>query len=193
MNNNPDLHRRRSLRLRDFDYTQASAYFVTVCTHRRECLLGEITNGKMLLHDPGRIVQATWQALPQHYPNVCLDAFVVMPNHVHGIIILSPMENVTEDLAGAGLKPAPTGSPTITKRHGLPEIVRAFKTFSACRVNAARAAPGTPLWQRNYYEHVVRDEDNLHRIREYIDLNPLQWDLDRENPRNLTTPNLPMS
>jgi len=192
MNNIPDTPRRRALRLRDFDYSQAAAYFVTVCTHHRECLFGEITDGKMLLHDPGRIVQAAWQALPQHYPHVCLDAFVVMPNHVHGIIILSSMENVTEDLAGAGLKPAPTGSPTIARRHGLPEIVRAFKTFSARRVNAARTAPGTPLWQRNYYEHVVRDEDELNRIREYIDLNPLQWDLDRENPRNLTTRNAPI-
>lgn len=192
MNNIPDPQRRRALRLRDFDYTQAAAYFVTVCTHHRARLFGEITNGKILLHDPGRIVQAAWQALPQHYPHVRLDVFVVMPNHVHGIVILAPVDSVGAGLAGAGFKPAPTELPTIAKRHGLPEIVRAFKTFSARRVNAARTAPGTPLWQRNYYEHVVRDEDELNRIREYIDLNPLQWDLDRENPRNLTTPNVPM-
>jgi putative transposase len=187
MNNNPNPHRRRALRLREFDYTQAAAYFVTVCTHHRTCLFGEITDGKMLLHDPGRIVRAAWQALPQHYPHVRLDAFVVMPNHIHGVIVLTPMGSVGAVLAGAGLKPAPTESTTVARRHGLTEIVRAFKMFSARRVNATRAAPGTPLWQRNYYEHVVRDEDELNRIREYIDLNPLQWDLDGDNPRNLTT------
>ncbi len=197
MNNTPDTQRRRALRLRDFDYTQAAAYFVTVCTHHRACLFGEILDGKMHLHEPGRIVQAAWQALPQHYPHLCLDAFVVMPNHVHGVIILAPAEDARVGLTaagdvGAGFKPAPTEFPTVARRHGLPEIVRAFKTFSARRVNAARAALGKPLWQRNYYEHVVRNEDDLSRIREYIDLNPLQWDLDRENPRHLTTPNIPI-
>ena len=184
MDNIPDQQRRRALRLRDFDYAQTAAYFVTVCTYRRACLFGDVTDGKMLLHDPGRIVQAAWQALPEHYPHVRVDAFVVMPNHVHGIVILAPKDSVGAGLAGAGWKPAPTESSTIARRHGLPEIVRAFKTFSARRVNAARAAPGTPLWQRNYYEHVVRDADELNRIREYIDLNPVQWAMDRENPRN---------
>jgi hypothetical protein len=155
MNDIPDQQRRRAMRLREFDYAQAAAYFVTVCTHHRSCLFGEITDGTMHLHDPGRIVQAAWQALPEHYPHVQLDAFVVMPNHVHGVIILAPTEDARVGLTaagdvGAGFKPAPTSmepvsATTVARRHGLPEIVRAFKTFSARRVNAARATPGIPL------------------------------------------------
>ena len=92
-----------------------------------------------------------------------------MPNHVHGIIIIRDV--------GAGSEPAPT-----TKRHGLPEIVRQFKTFSARRINRRRGTPGQPVWQRNYYEHIIRHEESLNRIRDYILTNPLRWNLDRENP-----------
>ncbi|HSE83161.1 MAG TPA: transposase, partial [Thermodesulfobacteriota bacterium] len=102
-----------------------------------------------------------------------LDAFVIMPNHVHGIII-----NVANDV-GAGLKPAPT---TVAKNHTLFEIVRGFKTFSSRRINETRGTPGSHVWQRNYYEHIIRNEDDLDEIREYIINNPLKWDSDTENP-----------
>jgi REP element-mobilizing transposase RayT len=111
-----------------------------------------------------------WADLPQHYLNVKCDAFVIMPNHIHGIILLREFN------VGAGLKPAPT------RRHGLPEIVRALKTFSARRINEIRRTPGASVWQRNYYEHVVRNDDELLCIREYILNNPMRWDNDRENP-----------
>ena len=101
-----------------------------------------------------------------------------MPNHVHGIIII--MDTI-DDTVGAGLKPAPTG---MAKRHGLPEIVRAFKTFSARRVNEMRHTPGIPLWQRNYFERVIRNENELQRIPEYIINNPAKWEMDKENPAN---------
>ncbi len=174
--------RRRSIRLRGFDYAQAGAYFITICTRHSACVLGEVVAGKVRLSEAGRVVQTAWEGLPSHYPHVQLDAWTVMPNHVHGIVIL------TADPVGAGLKPAPTipdaPAPASAKRnrHGLPEIVRAFKTFSARRINAARGTQGTAFWQRNYYEHVIRNEAVLDRIRQYIVDNPARWHEDPENP-----------
>ena len=142
----------------------------------------------MRLNQSGRVVQTVWDELPDHYPGVECDAFIVMPNHVHGIIVLRDDGGGANDVGAgfkpargvvagpnpvrAGLKPAPT----------LAEIIRGFKTFSARRINELRATPGVPVWQRNYYEHVVRGENELSRIREYIANNPLQWEMDRENP-----------
>jgi REP element-mobilizing transposase RayT len=160
------LPRRRSLRLRDYDYTRPGAYFVTICAHRRACLFGHITEETMHLNAFGKIIEATWHALPSHYPNVEPDAFVIMPNHVHGILVLD------------------ADTATLPKRHGLPEIIRAFKTFASRRINQRRGGPGRHVWQRDYYEHVIRMEDSLSDIRDYIETNPLRWHLDRENPAN---------
>jgi len=179
-------HHRRSIRIKGYDYSQVGAYFVTICTHNRACLFGEVVAGEMRLNDAGRIVHGVWNDLPNHYPYVELDAFVVMPNHVHGIIIivgagLKPAPTIT-----TGLKPAPTITtglkPAPTAKHGLPEIVRAFKTFSSRHINELRGTPGLPVWQRNYYEHIIRNEDSLNRIRQYIFHNPARWTWDRENP-----------
>ena len=173
----PHKHHRRSIRLKGYDYTQAGAYFVTICTQNRECLFGEVVDGVIRPNTHGAIVFEAWHDLPNHYPNVTLDAFVVMPNHVHGIIML-----VTNDApVGAGFKPAPTTQPG-PMGHGLSEIIRAFKTFSARRINAARKSPGLSVWQRNYYEHIIRNEKSLNRIRQYILDNPLRWAMDRDNP-----------
>jgi putative transposase len=166
-------HHRRSTRLQHFDYSQAGAYFVTVVTYERTSLFGNIVNGEMWLSDVGRLVQSVWYDLPMHYQRVGCDAFVIMPNHIHGVIVL------TDVAVGAGLKPAPTSRPM---RHGLSEIVRGLKTFSARRINKIRNTPGASVWQRNYFEHVVRSEAELSRIREYVVNNPLQWELDIENP-----------
>ncbi len=154
---------RRSLRLRHYDYASPGAYFITVCAYRGACLFGYIADGGMRLNALGTLVETCWHALPTHYPHVELDAFVVMPNHVHGILALADE--------------APKG-------HGLPEIVRAFKTFSSRRVNEMRGRRGTSAWQRGYYEHVIRNERSLGRIRDYIESNPRRWALDRENPEN---------
>ncbi|MGA7562458.1 MAG: transposase [Desulfobaccales bacterium] len=126
---------------------------------------------EMNLNDYAEIFQHHWLDLSQHYPDVQSDAFVIMPNHVHGLAFL-------EDV-GTGLKPAPKG-----KHHPLPEIIRAFKTFSARHINKLRNRAGKPVWQRNYYEHVIRRDESLAKIREYIENNPLRWALDRENPAN---------
>ncbi|GIV24566.1 MAG: hypothetical protein KatS3mg026_0258 [Bacteroidia bacterium] len=168
---------RCSIRLKGYDYSQAGAYFITICTKDRACLFGEVVNGEMRLNDFGQVVHSVWNNLPNHYAGIAMDAFVVMPNHVHGIVII----------VGAGLKPAPitTAAPATTAaptQHGLPEIIRGFKTFSARRINELRGTPGVPIWQRNYYEHIIRNEESLHRIRQYILDNPARWVSDRENP-----------
>ena len=181
MTHNPSIHRRRNIRLSGYDYAQAGMYFVTVCTQNRACLFGEILDGEIRLNEAGHIVQEVWNGLPMHYANVQLDVFMIMPNHVHGIIAIMDVDNVGADLhVGTGLKPVPT------KNHGLPEIVRAFKTFSSRSINVLRGTPGLAVWQRNYYEQIIRDEVSLAQIRQYIINNPLQWALDRENPANAT-------
>jgi len=154
-------------------------------------LFGEVADGEMKENKLGRIVQSVWYGLPQHYLGVECDAFVVMPNHVHGIIFLTDVAQGEPDV-GAGLRPARVGlgrHRASTPRAGLrpaptplSELVRAFKSFSARCINEMRGKTGIAVWQRNFYEHIVRDADELNRIREYIVNNPLQWELDRENP-----------
>lgn len=172
-------HHRHSIRLKGYDYSQPGAYFSTVVTAARASLFGDIADGNMHVNETGEIVLAVWRDLPNHYPFLQLGTFVVMPNHVHGIVVL------TVDV-GAGLRPAPTDrpAPTIGDRYGLPEIVRAFKSFSARRVNAFLGKAGHSLWQRNYYEHVIRDEREWERLHRYIESNPSQWEQDHENPAN---------
>lgn len=187
MPHDPEQHARRSLHLQGYNYSQAGAYFVTICTHNRKCLFGEVVGGEMRINSSARIVQVCWDDLPRHYGRVELDAFVIMPNHVHGIIVLADPEDVGAGFkpahpTRAGLKPAPTSSKGL-KRHGLPEIVRAFKTFSAHHINRMRYTTGMPVWQRSYYEHVIRNEETWTRIRQYIADNPKQWETDPENPR----------
>jgi REP element-mobilizing transposase RayT len=131
----PDIHHRRSIRLRDYDYSRAGAYFVTICTWQRECLFGGISDGEMRLNNLGSIACAAWTDLSNHYKHIELDAFVVMPNHVHGLIVLADVQ-----AKGAGLKPALT-----VKIHCLSEIVRGFKTFSSRYINESRYNPGCPV------------------------------------------------
>jgi len=157
---------RRRLRLPHYDYAAAGAYFITVCTHDRACLFGDIREGAMRTNAFGQAVETCWNDLTRHYPHVTLDAFVVMPNHVHGIILLACPE---------------TASST---RHALPEIVRALKSFSARRIDAIRNASSQSVWQRGYYEHIIRNDISLDEIRNYIVANPACWATDRNNPAN---------
>lgn len=166
-------NRRQSIRLKDYDYSASGAYFVTICTYERACLLGDVIEEQVHFSEFGRIVSDVWNRLPEHYGNLELDAFVVMPNHVHGIMLLDD-----EQRAGSKLrfdKPAPTHA-------ALSEIVRAFKTFSSRACNAVRGTTGKPFWQRSFYEHIIRDEVSLNKIREYILSNPASWSTDKENP-----------
>ncbi len=177
----PDRHHRRSIRLRDFDYAAAGAFVVTLCTQGRLCVLGRIEDGEMLLSPFGRIVEEEWLQTPVVRPNVDLDAFVVMPNHVHGIIVL--LNHPGNSDAGmattrATHRVAPTGPP----RGSIGAIIGQIKAVTTKRVNALRATSGASLWQRNYYEHVIRDDRDLARIRDYIAANPACWQEDIENP-----------
>jgi REP element-mobilizing transposase RayT len=180
----PHKHHRRSIRLKGYDYSSAGAYFVTICVEGGESVLGEVVNGEMVLSEYGRIVEACWQDLVNHYKHVILDAFVTMPNHIHFIVIFLDV-HVGAGHVRAGLRPAPTNN---RKQHGLPEIVRALKSFSSRRINELRDTTGAPFWQRNYYEHIIRNERALNAIREYIKNNPANWLEDQLHPASPPNP-----
>ena len=177
MTYDPARHHRRSIRLRGYDYSRAGAYFVTVCTEDRACLFGEVVFGEMVLTDAGQVVQNTWDGLESHYPGVVCDTFIVMPNHIHGIIVLS------DGGPDADRKPVPATlhDNRALDRPRLSEIVRAFKSFSARRINVSRQSRGAPVWQRNYYERIIRNDDMYCAIRKYIMDNPARWELDQNN------------
>lgn len=181
MVNDPDKRHRRSIRLQGYDYSQAGAYFVTMCAQDRGCLFGDIIDGKMALNDPGRIVERCWKDIPAHFRHVESDEFMVMPNHVHGIIVL-----MDSPVGATHASPLPmTGriqNPRGPRCRSLASIVGSFKSAVAKRINEMRDTPGASVWQRNYYEHIIRDDGSMNRIREYIANNPVQWELDRENP-----------
>jgi 2-C-methyl-D-erythritol 2,4-cyclodiphosphate synthase len=167
----PQKHHRQSLRLDGYDYSSPGFYFITACAHDRQCLFGSVSGGVMHLSAYGDIVRAAWDDLPNHFPHVELDEFVVMPNHAHGILCLTDV--------GAGFQPA---LPAPSKRHSLGEIVGAFKTYSARRINERRGVKAVPVWQRDFYEHVIRNHEPLGAFRDYIRSNPERWEHDKENP-----------
>ena len=186
----PALHRRRSRRLKGYDYSQAGAYFITICTHNKECTFGHVLDGEMVLNDTGRMVQTVWDELAGQFPGLELDTFTVMPNHVHGIIALNPETaeartphtNKSEPVGALLAAPSQQGraSPAPT----LGDVMRVFKSLSAIRVNRMAMRTGS-LWQRNYYEHVIRGEDDLNDIRQYILDNPARWAEDENNPERI--------
>jgi len=171
---NPDIHHRRSIRLREYDYRGAGAYFVTICAFQRECLFGEVVGGEMRSNATGMVVEACWRVISTHFHNVLLDEFVVMPNHFHGIL------HVVGEKQGSSASPLRDG----TLSGSLGAIIQNFKSVSTRKINKLRNNPGCPVWQRNYYEHVVRNEADLTSIREYIANNPLKWEFDENNPAN---------
>ena len=177
MKYSPDVHHRHSIRLQGYDYSQAGAYFVTICTQGRVCLFGEIAGGKMVLNDVGRIVVDEWTKTVLIRDGIELDEWVVMPNHFHGIVIFStPVGAIHE----SPLHESPLRM-TVTQRRNmaLPKLIGRFKMLSAKRINESRQTVGAKLWQRNYYEHIVRNENELNRIRQYIIDNPKNWKSDR--------------
>ena len=188
----PEKHHRRSIRLKGYDYSQAGAYYVTIVTWQREHLFGEVVNAEMKLSRYGLIVQSVWFDLPKHYPYVELDAFCIMPNHAHGIIVLyedsrggsfSGKDALrTQDVIGQAFRHINHETrPYEPKRHALSEIVRALKSVSAKQINILRKTSGVPVWQRNYYEHIIRNEQDYQTKRNYILSNPENWENDDEN------------
>jgi REP element-mobilizing transposase RayT len=152
-------------------------YFVTVCAHQRHTLFGFMQDQEIRLSRMGQVVLDCWNTLPDHHQHIATDAFVIMPNHVHGILIIG-------DVPGTGAAGrAPTPRAFGPGDHGsLSTIVRSFKSASARQINLLRGTPGAPVWQRNYYEHVVRNEEDLLAIQQYILDNPARWAEDEENP-----------
>ena len=179
MTYNPDQHHRRSIRLKGYDYSQTEWYFVTICIKNREMLFGKIIKSEMFLNEYGKIVEYTWFDLPNHNGHIELDEFVIMPNHVHGIIEIKNGNIGNNNSINEGKKVVMAGSePAITnerKHRLLSEIVRQFKTFFARIINEKRNIKGIPVWHRNYYEHIIRNEDELNKIRYYIKYNPANW------------------
>lgn len=182
------LPQRKSPRLKGYDYTQSGAYFVTVCTDQRQHLFGVVEDDVMVLSPYGFLAEANWLTLPKHYSHVRLDQYVIMPNHVHGIIFL--IDEINDDV-GEGLQTLPYDDNIRFKRHGLPEIIRGFKTWSARRINEVRHSKGTPVWQRSFHDHIIRNESDLNRIREYVHNNPALWESDTFFNTTRTNPNLP--
>lgn len=168
----PFKHHRRSIRLRGYDYSQAGAYFITVCQVNRECIFGEVINGEMHPNQFGEIVLKWWNELPTYYPPVELDEFVVMPNHMHGILLIT---NV-----GAG---SPRQSTAPDKRT-LGQLIGYFKFQITKEINQILDAGYAKVLQRDYYEHIIRNEREWNAIAEYIRNNPANWHADVDNPAN---------
>ena len=195
------------MRLPGYDYSTPGFYFVTLVTEHRENLFGSVNEGEMNLSEYGVMVARNWTTLPYRYHTIRLDEFVVMPNHLHGIIeirntsggldravpAMVPLHDDGPLPVGVGFtsieKPTPTGndhidahSTSVRKRRGLPEIIRGFKTSSATSINDLRGSTGARVWQRNYYDRIIKDEIDLERTRQYIRNNPKNWTADSNNP-----------
>ncbi len=212
---NPEEHHRRSIRLKDYEYSQPGSYFITICTHNHINLFGKIVSlraglepartswssnnnpelalqefSKMNLNIFGEEVLSTWKDLVNHIIGIKLGEFVIMPNHFHGIIHIIDPENewhdfipsqfiyhdVGIDTVRAGSEPAPNNQ---VKQTPLSEVIRQFKTFSTRKINRVRKSPGHPVWKRDYYEHIIRDQKSYDQIVEYIQNNPIMWNLDK--------------
>ena len=186
----PQKHHRRSIRLKDYDYSKAGAYYVTINVQNRECLFGKIVNYEMELNDAGKMIEGQWNTLLERFSNVELDVYQTMPNHFHGIIVVGAAfmaaldsENKADTWPGADTRLAPT----------LGDIVGAFKSITTHEYILGVDNKKWPrfykrLWQRNYYEHIIRDEKDLQNKTDYIEANPSLWDEDDNNPRNNPLP-----
>ena len=171
MKYSPEIHHRKSIRLKEFDYSNPLWYYVTICTFDRISILGKVADNKVNLNKFGLIAEKCWKEIPNHFPNSELDYFVIMPNHIHGIIIINCRDKACLVL-------------TEKNRFGkslpgsLPTIIGSFKSAVSKQINELRNNHGKSVWQRNYYEHIIRNEKDLYNIRRYIELNPLKWEID---------------
>jgi putative transposase len=188
----PQKHHRHSIRLQGYDYSQTGAYYVTIVTRHRECLFGEIVSAEMVLNEYGKIADECWLAIPEHFPNVELGAYVIMPNHVHGVIVirasgsLLTTKMVDDGRGAAMLRPyhdEQNPHKINVKPGSLGAIMRSYKSAVSYRINKEYNA--TDIWQRNYYEHIIRDARDLQNKTDYIVANPLLWEQDEENPNNI--------
>ena len=190
---NPDFHHRRSIRMRGWNYSFPSRYFVTICAYKKEFLFGNIVDKQMVCNELGGIIMKELLRIPERFSNTALDCFVVMPNHVHfnlsvGAVHACPrqgeppfnFDNVQSDAQTGAIRELPLRDKR--RKMLLFKMIGYFKMNSAKEINVIRQSPGCPVWQRNYFERIIRDENELQRIQEYILQNPLNWSQDEENP-----------
>jgi len=205
---NPDIHHRKSIRLKGYDYSRSGAYFLTICTQNRECLFGDVRDGEMVMNDAGECIRKCWLGFPNRFPILSIDEFVVMPNHMHGVIMINGMDKSknkgkynekgehkvrpygTKNDANC-IEPCVRPSSYIhihgTSGNSIGRIIQAFKSITTYQYAIGvkkynwQTFPGK-LWQRNYFDRIIRNETELNHIRKYILNNPLRWHLDKENP-----------
>lgn len=181
---------RKNQRLKDFDYSKNWCYFVTICTKNRENFFWEIIDWKIILNDYWKIAENVFINLSNHYKNCIIDEYIFMPNHFHGIVVIDnaivgtgfkPVRDMWKnELIGTGLKPVPTG---INKNHWISEIIRWFKTFSSRNINNFQK-DFIFSWQRSFFDVIIKNDEQLNKIRQYIIDNPLKWELDVNNKKN---------
>ena len=178
-------HQRKSIRLSEYDYSFPNWYYITICTHERRSLFGKIKNGKIILNEFGNVVEEEWIQTKEIRKNVDLDYYVIMPNHLHGIIIIEQsiengrgeLNSPTKDNSGR-IQYAPTNDKFKSPIQTLGAIVRGFKSSVTKRLREISNNSELKIWQRNYYEHIISNENDLQNIRKYITLNPLKWEID---------------
>jgi putative transposase len=203
----PKKHHRRSIRLKEYDYTSPGAYFVTICTQGHICIFGDVVDGEIVLNAAGRMVQAVWESIPERFPTIQSDVYVIMPNHFHAIIVITdahrrgdprgrPGAGTRHAPIGAGTRHAPIGASTrhaptgatgATRRPALGNVVGAFKSITTHEyIVGVRNREWPPfnrrLWQRNYWEHIIRNETSYQRIYRYVESNPACWENDQLHP-----------
>lgn len=184
-------HYRRSIRLKDYDYTQPGGYFITLLAWQRECLFGQIVEGEMRLNPIGKVLEYYWKTLSAHF-SVEIDEWVIMPNHFHAVLIIvddgvrakQPGKNISaEDIRSSGrFALTEIKRPNGTVPGSLGAIIQNFKSNTTREINRQRQTPGLPVWHRNYYEHILRNDAELAQVRRYIRDNPRRWAEDEENP-----------
>lgn len=200
MKYNPLIHNRKSIRLKGYDYSQSGAYFITICTNKKENIFGEIINDLMVLNEKGKIIQNEWEKTNQIRPEIIIDEYIIMPDHIHGIIIISNPVGVNRNSPQIdNNSPSVSNSPQIdnnppnvsntpqmleninrqnklqSPKKTIGSIVRGFKSTTTKQINLIRNTYDESLWQRDYYDRIIRDEEELNAIRKYIQNNPLNW------------------
>ena len=182
MKYDPKVHQRKSIRLKNYDYSQGGAYFITICCEDKKCLFGKVVDGAMVLNDAGKIAFDEWVKTSQLRKNIVIDSFVVMPNHIHGIIIIrtqSDINSVGADCIRPNstninefdvVKKGECNSPLRGTSQTIGAIVRGYKSAVTKRINFSKS-----IWQRNYYEHIIRTENSYQLIADYILMNPANW------------------
>ena len=196
----PEKHHRRSIRLKGYDYSQSGYYYVTISSQNRECFFGEIIDSEIFLNKCGKMIENVWKEIPMFYRGSMIDEYIVMPNHIHGIIGIDVgvdpcifpdnrvnVNNENNRINGQVRGPAPT-----SLLISLPEIIKRFKTLTTKKYiygvrNHFWDSFNKRLWQRNYYEHIIRGKEELDNIRKYIRNNPHKWFEDENNPVNIKT------